>query len=129
VNYDLPWNPMKIEQRIGRVHRLGQVRDISIYNFSSEETVESYVLEILHKKINMFELVIGEMDMILGHFLERNSFEDAVFKIWAGSKGRSERRRRFEELGNRLLIAKKRYEEIKEMDAQIFDTEKPHGAR
>jgi SNF2 family DNA or RNA helicase len=123
VNYDLPWNPMKVEQRIGRVHRLGQTRDIMIYNFASEETVESYVLEILHKKINMFELVIGEMDMILGHFSEENTFEDTVFKIWSGSKGLPEVRRRFGELGERLLVARKRYEEIKEMDARIFDTD------
>jgi SNF2 family DNA or RNA helicase len=121
VNYDLPWNPMKVEQRIGRVHRLGQTKDITIYNFSSEETVESYVLEILHQKINMFELVIGEMDMILGHFSEQNTFEDAVFKIWAQSKGQNEVRRRFTQLGDRLLIAKKRYEAIKDMDSRIFD--------
>lgn len=121
VNYDLPWNPMKVEQRIGRVHRLGQTRDISIYNFSSEETVESYVLEILHRKINMFELVIGEMDMILGHFSEDSTFEDAVFRIWTGSKGPTEVRRRFAELGDRLLIARRRYEAIKEMDSRIFD--------
>jgi SNF2 family DNA or RNA helicase len=121
VNYDLPWNPMKVEQRIGRVHRLGQTKDITIYNFSSEETVESYVLEILHQKINMFELVIGEMDMILGHFSEENTFEDTVFKIWAQSRGQNEVRRRFTQLGDRLLIAKKRYEAIKEMDSRIFD--------
>jgi SNF2 family DNA or RNA helicase len=121
VNYDLPWNPMKVEQRIGRVHRLGQTKDITIYNFSSEETVESYVLEILHQKINMFELVIGEMDMILGHFSEQNTFEDTVFKIWAHSKGAGEVRRRFSQLGDRLLVAKRRYEAIKEMDSRIFD--------
>lgn len=123
VNYDLPWNPMKVEQRIGRVHRLGQTRDIMIYNFASEETVESYVLEILHKKINMFELVIGEMDMILGHFSEENTFEDTVFKIWSGSKGTPEVRRRFGELGDRLLVARKRYEEVKDMDSRIFDAD------
>jgi len=122
VNWDLPWNPMKVEQRIGRVHRLGQTRDINIINFASEETVESYVLEILHRKINMFELVIGEMDMILGHFSEENTFEDTVFKIWAGSTGTVQAKRRFGELGNRLQVARKRYEEVKEMDAQIFDT-------
>ncbi len=121
INYDLPWNPMKVEQRIGRVHRLGQTRDIEIYNFSSEETVESYVLEILHKKINMFELVIGEMDMILGHFSEKNSFEDTVFKIWAVSKGKTEVQKKFSQLGDQLLLARKRYESIKEMDSTIFD--------
>lgn len=121
VNWDLPWNPMKVEQRIGRVHRLGQTRDINIINFASDETVECYVLEILHRKINMFELVIGEMDMILGHFSEENTFEDTVFKIWAGSTGATDARRRFGELGDRLQLARKRYEEVREMDAQIFE--------
>ncbi|TPW09392.1 MAG: hypothetical protein FD129_2220, partial [bacterium] len=121
VNWDLPWNPMKVEQRIGRVHRLGQTKDINIINFASEDTVESYVLEILHRKINMFELVIGEMDMILGHFSEESTFEETVFKIWAGSAGTGEARRKFGELGNRLQVARKRYEEVKEMDARIFD--------
>ncbi|HEX7880802.1 MAG TPA: SNF2-related protein, partial [Candidatus Eisenbacteria bacterium] len=121
VNWDLPWNPMKVEQRIGRVHRLGQTRDINIINFASEETVESYVLEILHKKINMFELVIGEMDMILGHFSEENTFEDTVFKIWSGSAGTNEARRRFQELGDRMLVARKRHEAVRDMDSRIFD--------
>lgn len=123
VNYDLPWNPMKVEQRIGRVHRLGQTQDITIHNFSTEETVEAYVLDILHRKINMFELVIGEMDMILGHFSEENTFEDTVFKIWAGSKGQKEVQRRFSQLGDQLMVAKKRYEAIREMDSLIFDEE------
>ncbi len=75
VNFDLPWNPMRIEQRIGRIHRLGQTRDIRIYNFTTRDTVEDYVLTILHQKIKMFELVIGEMDMVLGHWSERENFE------------------------------------------------------
>lgn len=125
INYDLPWNPMKVEQRIGRVHRLGQTQDITIYNFSTEDTVESYVLDILHRKINMFELVIGEMDMILGHFSEENTFEDTVFKIWAGSRHQKEVERRFNQLGDQLLVARKRYEAIQEMDSLIFDHERP----
>src|SRR5690606_6819891 len=40
INYDMPWNPMRVEQRIGRVHRLGQIRDVHIYNFATENTIE-----------------------------------------------------------------------------------------
>lgn len=65
INYDLPWNPMRIEQRIGRIHRLGQERDVSIYNFATENTVEEHILELLYEKINLFENVIGELDEIL----------------------------------------------------------------
>jgi SNF2 family DNA or RNA helicase len=123
VNYDLPWNPMKVEQRIGRVHRLGQTRDIHIYNFTTEDTVEAYVLDILLRKISMFELVIGEMDMILGNLDERTTFENRVFQIWASSRDRKELRKQFDEFGQRLVFARKRYETVKELDSAIFDTE------
>ncbi len=120
INYDLPWNPMKVEQRIGRVHRLGQTGDINIYNFSTENTVESHVLEILHRKINMFELVIGEMDMILGDFSESQSFEGAVFQIWAAATERRDVERRFRDLGDQVAHSRRRYESIKRLDEEIF---------
>jgi len=121
INYDLPWNPMKIEQRIGRVHRLGQSGDIRIYNFSTADTVESHVLEILHRKINMFHLVIGEMDMILGEYADNQSFEAAVFQIWAGSRRRRDLEKRFRELGDQVSVWKRRYESIQRLDQEIFD--------
>jgi len=120
VNYDLPWNPMKVEQRIGRVHRLGQTGDIEIYNFSTENTVESHVLEILHRKIDMFELVIGEMDMVLGDFAEKKSFEAAIFHIWAAARNRRELERRFRDLGDQLSMNRKRYESVRSLDEEIF---------
>ncbi|MEW6624168.1 MAG: helicase-related protein [Bacillota bacterium] len=51
VNYDLPWNPMKIEQRIGRVDRIGQTQDVQVYNFMLKDTVESRVKEVLEQKL------------------------------------------------------------------------------
>src|SRR5262249_31124919 len=66
INYDLPWNPMRLEQRIGRVHRLGQEHPVRVVNLVSRGTLEAYVLEILERKIRMFELVVGEMEEILG---------------------------------------------------------------
>jgi len=55
VNYDLPWNPMKVEQRIGRLHRLGQKTErISIINFSLVDTFEEKILERLYERINIF---------------------------------------------------------------------------
>lgn len=65
INYDLPWNPMRIEQRIGRIHRFGQKNDVKIYNFSIENSIEDHVLNLLYNKINLFERVIGELDQIL----------------------------------------------------------------
>ncbi|MBD3161668.1 MAG: ATP-dependent helicase [Candidatus Eisenbacteria bacterium] len=127
VNYDLPWNPMRIEQRIGRVHRLGQMRDTRIYNFTARDTVEDYVLSILHRKINMFELVIGEMDMILGQWSEKESFEQKIFQIWASHGNKAERDEAFENLGEDMLLARKRYEKIQDYDSTIFETVETDG--
>ncbi|RYL87830.1 SNF2-related protein [Sporolactobacillus sp. Y61] len=65
INYDLPWNPMRIEQRIGRIHRLGQEKDVHIYNFAVHGTVESHILNLLYNKIHLFEQVVGRLDAIL----------------------------------------------------------------
>lgn len=65
INYDLPWNPMRIEQRIGRIHRLGQEGDVHIYNFSVKDTVEEHILQLLYEKIHLFERVVGDLDEIL----------------------------------------------------------------
>jgi len=65
INYDLPWNPMKLEQRIGRVHRLGQEHDVHIYNLAIADTIEQNILDLLQTKIEVFEKVVGELDDIL----------------------------------------------------------------
>src|SRR2546427_13305851 len=56
VNYDLPWNPMVVEQRIGRLHRIGQTREVHILNLAAAGTIESYILQLLDRKIKLFEL-------------------------------------------------------------------------
>ena len=66
VNYDLPWNPMKVEQRIGRVDRIGQKRDVLICNFAQQGTVEDRVLDMLSHRIHIFEETVGGLDPILG---------------------------------------------------------------
>lgn len=68
INYDLPWNPMKLEQRIGRVHRLGQMHDVHIYNLAVQNTIEDHILELLSVKIGVFEQVVGELDDILSTY-------------------------------------------------------------
>ena len=59
INYDLPWNPMKIEQRIGRVDRIGQQRDVEIYNFVLADTVETRVKDVLEEKLSVILKEIG----------------------------------------------------------------------
>ncbi len=120
VNYDLPWNPMKIEQRIGRIHRLGQEKDVQIFNLAARNTAESYVLELLDKKINLFELVVGEVDMILGNLEEEKDFEEMIFNIWTQSSNDVEVARRLEELGRKLADAKAQYLRSQEFDDRVF---------
>ena len=66
VNYDLPWNPMRVEQRIGRVDRIGQKSAVSIFNLWVKDTVEERVLDVLEKRIKVFEETVGGLDPILG---------------------------------------------------------------
>ena len=68
INYDLPWNPMKLEQRIGRVHRLGQEHDVHIYNLAIHNTIEEDILDLLYVKLDVFEKVVGDLDDILSSF-------------------------------------------------------------
>ena len=111
VNYDLPWNPLRLEQRIGRIHRVGQTRECQIVSFWTERTIDEYILELLDKKINMFELVVGELDLILGSAADKRSFEEILMDIWA-MESEADRRREIEKLGGQLLDAKRKYGEV-----------------
>ena len=66
VNYDLPWNPMRVEQRIGRVDRIGQEHPVTIFNFHVQGTIEGRILDVLERRIQLFEESIGGLDPILG---------------------------------------------------------------
>ena len=120
INFDLPWNPMRIEQRIGRLHRIGQTRDVFIFNLSLKETIEDYILEILDNKINMFEMVIGEIDPILGQLGEDRDFEDIIMEIWLKSSDKGSLKEGFEQFGNELIDAKSEYLKAKALDDEIF---------
>ncbi|MEA5507849.1 SNF2-related protein [Halotia wernerae UHCC 0503] len=120
VNYDLPWNPMKIEQRIGRIHRIGQTQDVFIFNFCLKGSIEEYILRILHDKINMFELVVGEIETILGNVDDEFDFSEIVMDIWLKHQVKPELDTAFEQLADNLLKAKNQYQQIQELDEQIF---------
>lgn len=120
VNYDLPWNPMRIEQRIGRLSRVGQSRDVYVFNLVAPGTIEETLLEILDAKINMFELVIGEIDMILGQLATDQDFEELVTDLWLTSEDRQAFRVKMESFGEQLLRAKQAYLGIRELEDRIF---------
>ncbi|MGD7047416.1 DEAD/DEAH box helicase [Rossellomorea marisflavi] len=110
INFDLPWNPMRLEQRIGRVHRLGQTEDVHIYNFATKGTVEEHILTLLYEKINLFERVIGELDDILTR-LDFKEFEDHMTDIFASSRTEGEMKIKMENLTSMIQFAEQMKEE------------------
>ncbi len=119
INYDLPWNPMRVEQRIGRLHRLGQTRDVTIFNLSCHETIEAHVIDLLARKIRMFELVIGELDLILGNLEGARSFQELLRRAWESAEDDQALARQMEEVGEILVRARRRYEQIRETNRYL----------
>ncbi len=120
INFDLPWNPTAIEQRVGRVHRLGQTRDVFVFNFCLAGSIEERILRILHDKINLFELVAGEMEMILGQIDPDQDFASLVMDVWAACGTPEEEARAFDELSERVLHARAAYQQTREIDRALF---------
>ena len=115
INFDVPWNPMAIEQRIGRIDRIGQSREVFVFNLVTRGTLEEQVLALLDEKISMFELVVGEVGAILGGLEEERDFPDLVLDAWleATEAGRAEA---FDALGRRLDEARGQHEDAKALD-------------
>jgi SNF2 family DNA or RNA helicase len=109
INFDLPWNPMQIEQRLGRLHRVGQSHDVVLTNLVSKGSIEERVVHVLESKINMFELVVGELDMILGRIDEDFDFEQAVFDAFATADDDAAFARRMDEISENLVAARDTY--------------------
>jgi len=82
INFDLPWNPMRLEQRIGRIHRLGQESKVQVFNLSTRNTIEEHIVELLQEKIRMFESVIGGLDYIIGDTSLHSQLEKNILD-WA----------------------------------------------
>ena len=109
VNMDLPWNPMQIEQRLGRLHRVGQEHDVLLTNLVASGTIEEQVLHVLEAKINLFELVVGELDMILGRVDDEFDFETTVFDAFVASEDDAEFGERMAVIGDDLARARTDY--------------------
>ena len=92
VNYDLPWNPMRVEQRIGRVDRIGQASTVQVFNFWVQGTVEERVLDVLERRINVFEETVGGLDPILG-----DTERDLAKILQLGGEERERALRQYEE--------------------------------
>jgi len=119
INFDVPWNPMAIEQRIGRIDRIGQHREVFVFNLVTRGTLEDQLLALLEEKISMFELVVGEVGAILGGLGEERDFPELALDAWleATEAGRADA---FDLLGRRLDDARSQHEGAKALDDALF---------
>jgi hypothetical protein len=110
---------MRIEQRIGRVHRFGQVHDVEIFTMPTKGTIDEYLLYILTSKVNLFEIVIGELDTILSYMkTENDSLEVRIGKIILESVDATGIENKLRAIGEDMLKAKQ------ELEADIDQTTK-----
>jgi superfamily II DNA or RNA helicase/transcriptional regulator with XRE-family HTH domain len=117
INYDLPWNPMRIEQRIGRVDRFGQKADkILVYNLLIHGTIEERILNRLYERLNVFHETVGPLEPVLGDgprsweklavrlYLSEEEMQEAIRRVDAARWRRQEDLQRFEVLRNELAM-------------------------
>lgn len=103
INYDLPWNPMKIEQRIGRCHRYGQEHDVVAINLlNTQNAADQRVYDILARKFELFEGVFGASDIALGALESGTSFEKMVLQIYQTCDTTAEFKKAFDKLDRKL---------------------------
>ena len=119
VNYELPWNPMVIEQRIGRIHRIGQTREAHIVNLAAQGTVEAHVLRLLDQKIKLFELVVGELDVILGDFGGAESLEETLTEAWLSSDSDSAFEAKIDEIGTDITKSREAGLEQEQLNSEL----------
>lgn len=125
VNYDLPWNPQRVEQRIGRVHRFGQKYNVVVVNFSNKGNIaEQRILELLTNKFQLFSSVFGASDEVLGAIEDGLDFEKTISDILNRCKTADELDGAFKKLEKQYAGEISR--EMASAKAKVFDNLDPH---
>ncbi|MBP7708745.1 DEAD/DEAH box helicase [Candidatus Pacearchaeota archaeon] len=132
INYDLPWNPMSVEQRIGRLDRIGQKREIFIYSLATADTMEEYVVDLIINKMCCVGLVIGELPIILFNLgldgegeYGRNKIEEKLMMSFIDSKNNLDIFANEVSQISRIVDAGIReYREMEKMNKVVLDGEK-----
>jgi len=105
INYDLPWNPQRIEQRIGRCHRYGQKHDVVVVNFVNlKNAADKRVYELLDQKFKLFKGVFGASDEVLGAIESGVDFEKKIAAIYQSCRTEEEINRAFDELQKEMEL-------------------------
>lgn len=123
VNYDMPWNPQRIEQRIGRCHRYGQKHDVVVMNFVNQRNAaDRRVYELLNSKFNLFDDVFGSSDEIIGAIDSTINFEKKLNDIYQHCRSEQEINAAFDELQKELEdVISERIKETKKSLLENFD--------
>ncbi len=105
INYDLPWNPQRIEQRIGRCHRYGQKHDVVVINFiNRRNAADQRIYELLDEKFNLFKGVFGASDEVLGTIASGVDFEKRIATIYQTCRTPEEINQKFDELRKEMEV-------------------------
>lgn len=125
VNYDMPWNPQRIEQRIGRVHRYGQKHDVVVINFLNQSNeADQRVYELLDQKFQLFNGVFGASDEVLGSISSGVDFEKRIAQIYQECRQPSEIKNAFDALQQEMDESiNTRIDETREQLLEHFDDE------
>lgn len=128
INYDLPWNPQKIEQRIGRCHRYGQKYDVVAINLlNTGNEADRRVYEILSKKFELFDGIFGASDIAIGALESGTSFEKTILDIYQHCRTRAEFKKAFDRL-DRHLDAKRNKKTVQLRSILMTDSDEAKGA-
>ncbi|MDM1061805.1 DEAD/DEAH box helicase [Empedobacter falsenii] len=120
VNYDLPWNPQRVEQRIGRCHRYGQEFDVVVVNFiNAANAVETRVYELLENKFRLFEGVFGSSDEVLGTIENGVDFEKRIIEVYKMCRTKEEIENYFNQLQSEF--EDQINQKVKEVQSKLFD--------
>ncbi len=121
-NYDLHWNPMKIEQRIGRIHRYKQDRDVTIFNLAVKDTIDDYVLHVLYQKIDLFTMTVGKMETVLSELKEGSQdIQKTIGEILLRSNSRLDIQRELEKLASNLNFVRENQELAEQFTQGVLD--------
>lgn len=129
INYDLPWNPMAVEQRIGRLDRIGQKKDIFVYNLATKGTMEEHVVDLIINKMCCIGLIMGELPIILFNMgldssgnTGSSKFEEKLMHAFLDSKNNLSRfATEIDKVGMEISGGIKEYEQTKKYTSELLD--------
>jgi SNF2 family DNA or RNA helicase len=121
-NFDLHWNPMKIEQRIGRIHRFKQDRDVTIFNLAIKDTIDDYVLHVLYQKIDLFSMTVGKMETVLAELKEgAQDIQKTIVEIMLRSNSHMDIKKELEKLAKDIAVSRVNQELAEKFTEGVID--------